>query len=158
MPADSTKFIEEDGKMYSVVISYYICGTIMHERWYYENNLHRESGPAMRSYDNDGNLDEERWFKDGKMHREGAPAIIAFDYDVLFSEKYVVRESYYKEGKVHRTDGHAIIYYNEDGTQRYNSKFFIEGNWVMTEDLEKAGYFDTTCPEARQFILLMCCN
>jgi hypothetical protein len=54
---------------YNVVIS--CTGT---ERWYLNDELHREDGPAV-IYANGTQL----WFRNGQLHREDGPAIIWAD-------------------------------------------------------------------------------
>ena len=61
----TTKYL--DG---SWVERYYIKGT---------NKLHREDGPAIIHYYENGNIEEEYYFINGKSHREDGPADIWYD-------------------------------------------------------------------------------
>lgn len=63
------------------------------KRWYKNNKLHREDGPAVECSDG-----EKAWYKNGYLHRKDGPAIETADGD-----KY-----WYKNGDRHREDGPAI--------------------------------------------------
>ena len=85
------------------------------KRYYVNNILHRENGPAVVYVNGDTG-----WFKNGKRHREGGPAI----------EWNTGYKAWHKEGKLHREDGPAIEHVN--GTKEwwfnninygYNNKF-----------------------------------
>jgi hypothetical protein len=63
------------------------------KRWYLNENLHREDGPAVE-YENG----DKEWYLNGKLHREDGPAV----------EWTGGRKEWYLNGKRHREDGPAI--------------------------------------------------
>ena len=68
-------------------------------RRYYnsDNQLHRESGPAVEYKDG-----EKRWYETGRLHRTDGPAI----------EWANGTKSWCRNGLLHRTDGPAIEWAN----------------------------------------------
>ena len=88
-------------KTYQVIVDEY--GT---KRWYHNDKLHREDGPACE-YVNGAKW----WYLNGKLHREDGPAI-----ELANGDKY-----WYINGKCHREDGPAIECANGD---KY---WFIDG-------------------------------
>ena len=63
------------------------------KRWYLNDDLHREDGPAVEWADGD-----KYWYINGKLHREDGPAI-----EWENGDKY-----WYINDKLHREDGPAI--------------------------------------------------
>jgi antitoxin component YwqK of YwqJK toxin-antitoxin module len=47
------------------IISYYPNGNKEKEFWYNEKVLHREDGPSIVLYNEDGSINSERWFLNG---------------------------------------------------------------------------------------------
>ena len=66
-------------------------------RWYLNDELHREDGPAV-IYPNGC----QEWFFHNKLHRKDGPAVI-------WSNGY---QEWYLNGRLHRKDGPAIISHN----------------------------------------------
>ena len=64
------------------------------KRWYKEDKLHRDDGPALIWADG-----SNFWYKEGKLHRDDGPAII-------YSSG---RQEWWKDGNWHRDDGPAVI-------------------------------------------------
>lgn len=86
-------------KVYTVKVEYQQCGKVYRTRWYMNNELHREDGPAVEFFNGD-----KSWYKEGKRHREDGPAIENAD-----GSKF-----WFKEGKRHREDGPACEYTDGD--------------------------------------------
>jgi hypothetical protein len=92
------------------------------ERWFKNDKLHREGGPAI--YYKSGT---EEWWIDGRRHREDGPAVI-------FSKEYICNrnnlrwpdQEWWFEGVRHRLDGPATIYLNGD------KKWFVNGTLVKS--------------------------
>jgi len=51
----------------------------MRQRWMIGDKLHRENGPAVIRYYNNGLVNYKRWYKDHKLHRLDGPAIVKYD-------------------------------------------------------------------------------
>jgi hypothetical protein len=81
-------------KTYTVKIDEY--GT---KRWYINNKLHREDGPAVECADG-----YKAWYINGKLHRENGPAAEYADGD----------KWWYINGKLHRENGPAAEYADGD--------------------------------------------
>lgn len=81
--------------------------------WFYDNELHREDGPAVTL----PNASYEWWYK-GELHREGGPAEVDLTLGLT---------KYYIHGKLHRMDGAAVEY--RDGSLEW----WIEGIQLSEE-------------------------
>jgi hypothetical protein len=46
------------------------------EEWMHHGQKHRVEGPAIITWDNDGNKDSEEWLQNDVHHRDGAPVVI----------------------------------------------------------------------------------
>lgn len=46
---------------------YYEDGALRYEEWFLNDKLHREDGPAFRSWHPDGTLESEAWWLNGKL-------------------------------------------------------------------------------------------
>lgn len=64
------------------------------QRWYMDDVLHREDGPAVVYVD--GTME---WYQHGRLHRENGPAI----------EDLTGMQRWYYNGHLHRTDGPAVM-------------------------------------------------
>jgi len=80
-------------------------------RWYLNDKLHREDGPAVEWADG-----TKHWFLNSKLHREDGPAIEVADGS----------KAWYVNGKLHREDGPAIEW--ADGT-----KYWCLNNKELTQ-------------------------
>jgi hypothetical protein len=93
------------------------------KRWFFNNNLHREDGPAVE-YGNGS----KQWCLNGKRHRTDGPAY----------ERADGSKSWWLNGKYHREDGPAIE--DVDGTKEWylNGNFIYEleplGDYLLIED------------------------
>ena len=77
------------------------------KRWYKEDKLHREDGPAV-----EGSNGSRSWYKNGNLHREDGPAV---DYSNGYKAWYLNDVRYFEEeynkklstceGKVVEIDG-----------------------------------------------------
>lgn len=84
-------------------------------RWYLNDKLHRDDGPAV-VWTFDG---MECWYKHGKKHRDDGPAEV-------WHGKH---KMWYKDGLIHREDGPAIEY--ADGTKDW----YLNGKLIKEEKL-----------------------
>ena len=84
------------------------------KRWYLNNTVHREDGPAVEYADG-----TKYWFLDDILHRTDGPAVEYVNGNKLW----------YLDGKLHRTDGHAVEY--ADGTKEWylNDVQYTEAEW-----------------------------
>src|SRR5579864_4962768 len=62
-------------------------------RWYKNDLLHREEGPASETINK-----SKKWYRNGKFHRENGPAI----------EYANGKKEWWRHNKLHREDGPAI--------------------------------------------------
>ena len=90
---------------------YYNNGNIKTEKYFLNNQLHREDGPACIEYYEDGNKMIELHYLNNKCHKEIGLAIIWY-----CNNGKIKHEHYWISGKCHRSDGPAVIRYNEDGS------------------------------------------
>ena len=89
----------------------YLDGRLRSEYWTKYNYYHREDGPAVILYHENGNIECEEWWYYGKPHRKNGPAITYY-----YENGNVKAERWYQRGHgVHREDGPAYIVYDEDG-------------------------------------------
>ena len=83
------------------------------KRWYLDDKLHREDGPAVEY------TDGRTWYLNGKLHRVDGPTM----------EYYNGSKFWFLNDNLHRTDGPAIEC--ADGSKRWflNNKEFTESEW-----------------------------
>ena len=95
--------------------------TIM-KKWCLYGELHREDGPALRSF-YQGEVWLEEWYHHGKLHGENGPAVRCFNH-----QGNVGKEVWYRHGMRHKEDGPALtIYQNGNPTH--------EERWIYGERL-----------------------
>jgi hypothetical protein len=82
------------------------------KRWYLNDVLHREDGPAVEYSDGY----KKSWYINGLLHREDGPAVEYSD-----GTKY-----WYINGERHREDGPAVECDNGDKRWWLNHKFYTE--------------------------------
>jgi len=104
-------------------------------KWFLDNQLHREDGPAIERVD--GSCE---WFLNGLRHREDGPAIVNVDGSREFNR---LRE-WFINGKRHREDGPAIEFANGD------NEWFAYGK-RHREDGPAVYWADRRSPEWRHF-------
>jgi|14BtaG_2_1085337.scaffolds.fasta_scaffold12863_6 hypothetical protein len=105
-------------------------------RWYLNDELHREDGPAVEYASGD-----KRWYLDGKLHREDGPAIEWANgdkwwylNDELHREDGPAMEyangnkSWYLKGKLHREDGPTVAYVDS------GKDWYLNGNYSTEAD------------------------
>jgi hypothetical protein len=83
------------------------------KRWYLDDKLHREDGPAVEY------TDGRTWYLNGKLHRVDGPAM----------EYYNGSKYWFLNDKFHRTDGPAIEL--TSGTKYWflNGVEYTEADW-----------------------------
>jgi hypothetical protein len=91
------------------------------KRWYKDDKLHREDGPAVL-YPN-GN---KQYYRNGLLHRDDGPATIE-DYEY----------KWYIHGKLHREDGPAVIHANGEQDWCLNNKYLGNKKPDNWDDLVK---------------------
>jgi antitoxin component YwqK of YwqJK toxin-antitoxin module len=84
------------------------------KRWYINDKLHREDGPACEYADG-----YKSWYINDKLHRKDGPAI----------EFANGSKEWYSNGKLHREDGPAVEWANE-----YKA-WYINGKRVTEQDV-----------------------
>ena len=95
-------------------------GKIIMEKWYNNGELHRKDGPAYIEYDENGKMYFETWYNYGKLHRKDGPAYIEYD-----ENGEIVYEKWYINNVLHREDGPAKI--SSDGYLKYE-EWYNDGN------------------------------
>jgi hypothetical protein len=86
------------------------------KRWFLNNILHREDGPAVE-YADGGKV----WYLNDRLHREDGPAA-----EYANGDKF-----WYLNGKLHREDGSAIEY--PDG----GKEWYLHGERYTEEEFNK---------------------
>ena len=92
------------------------------KRWYLDDKLHREDGPAVEY------TDGRTWYLNGKLHRVDGPAM----------EYYNGSKYWFLNDKFHRTDGPAIEL--TSGTKYWflNGVEYTEADWFKQTQKVKA--------------------
>ena len=92
------------------------------KRWYLDDKLHREDGPAVEY------TDGRTWYLNGKLHRVDGPAM----------EYYNGSKYWFLNDKFHRTDGPAIDL--TSGTKYWflNGVEYTEADWFKQTQKVKA--------------------
>lgn len=122
------------------VVRYNEDGSISTEEYYQNNEYHRDGGPAITYYFPSGKPSSEAWYQSGELHREGGPAQIGYNENgTSFSEKWFLN------GKLHRLDGPADYIYEEDRSYMVGQeRWFIDGTAIHTKDQLLAAGGDPT--------------
>jgi hypothetical protein len=99
-------------------------------RWFKNNKLHRDGGPAAVYTDG-----TKHWFQNGKHHRIDGPAIERANGDKFW----------YQNGKHHRIDGPACEYAN-GGKYWYieGIKYTKEGHQIVVDSMTKENENENT--------------
>lgn len=100
--------------------------SVTRQEWYKDGNRHREDGPAVIEYREDGRIREEEWWFSDRLHRAGAgpedgPAVIVYREDGSVKQR-----TWYHHGRLHRAGGPAEILYGEDGTVK-KERWYLYG-------------------------------
>ena len=85
------------------------------KRWYLDDKLHCEDGPAIEWADGD-----KEWYLNGKLHREDGPAI----------EYANGTRFWYRDDKLHREDGPAAEWASGDKAWYLNGKQLSESEFM----------------------------
>ena len=113
-------------------IGYYDNGQKKFEIYHNDNvKLHREDGPAITRWYNNGQMQTKEYYINGKLHRKDGPGYIYW-----FENGQIQTEEYYINNKFHRENGPATIYYNENGQIKYE-EYFINGEKLDKFQLRK---------------------
>ena len=113
--------LHRDGDLPAVIRYCRWNGTLAHEEWWCDGVKHRDDGPAVRWYREDGtNVDHEQWYRNDVKHRDDdGPAVIRY-----YSDGSLEYEAWYRSGVKHRDgDLPAEKWYLENGT------IYYEGWW-----------------------------
>lgn len=120
------KFYDENGELvddpyedYQTKKDFQLVIEDGNKRWYLNDKLHREDGPATEKYYSD-NYGDKDWYIHGKFHREDGPAREYADgskewwingerhrEDGPAIERANGYKAWYKNGELHRVDGPA---------------------------------------------------
>jgi len=87
-----------------------VNGKVAIECYYNNGQKHRENGPAVIIYNNDGGVNISHYYLRGVRHREDGPAII-----VQNKQGRITREVYMTKGRRQRAGGPAVINYDKNG-------------------------------------------
>lgn len=94
-------------------------------RWYKNNLLHKEDGPALEKANG-----TKHWIINGMLHRENAPALIYYNGN----------QCWYIHGNLHREDGPAIEYANGENQWYINNNKMTEeefNHWLDKKNLNQ---------------------
>lgn len=90
------------------------CGWMTVEKWYCDDRLHRENGPAIRrEWNHDGGTAQE-WFLRGMLHRVNGPAVIV-------ETQTTSRHGWYQNGALCARDDGVYEWHETRGG--YNNEF-----------------------------------
>jgi len=94
------------------------------KRWYLDDKLHREDGPAVEY------TDGRTWYLNGKLHRVDGPAM----------EYYNGSKYWFLNDKFHRTDGPAIELTSGTKSKYWflNGVEYTEADWFKQTQKVKA--------------------
>lgn len=69
--------------------------------WLKDGKLHRDDGPSVVEYYQNGRVESKMWFADDKFHREEGPAVIKYQYISTEpdKEKKIEQKEYFIEGR-----------------------------------------------------------
>jgi hypothetical protein len=105
-------------KTYTVTVD-----TLGTKRWYFNDQYHREDGPAIEYPDG-----SKCWHLNGNLHRVDGPAIEYADGS----------KEWRLNGKLHRTDGPAIEWWNGSKEWYLNGAKLSETDWCKQTQKVKA--------------------
>ena len=69
--------------MDSKAMTFYPRGGVEVEKYYRDTKLHREDGPALIRYNEDGTVSHEYYFIENEIHREDGPAVVRWGRPLL---------------------------------------------------------------------------
>ena len=87
---------------FKIIFGYSINITRDEIRWYRNEEVHRDDGPAIENADGD-----KAWYRNGLLHRDDGPTVEWADGD----------KEWWRNGQRHREDGPAVEYAN--GTKEW---------------------------------------
>ncbi|WP_175789425.1 hypothetical protein [Burkholderia cenocepacia] len=86
-------------------------------RYYFNNILHRENGPAIEFYDG-----QKSWLLNGLRHRENGPALEGLNGSAMW----------FLNNLLHREDGPAWDCKNDNGS--WEKRWFLNGQELTKEE------------------------
>ena len=69
-------------------IEYWPNGNKRREEWYFNNDRHREDGPAFIDYHESGTVIREIWFINEQLHKPDSPAYIWYNKSGKIEREY----------------------------------------------------------------------
>ncbi len=101
------------------------------ETWAFKGVEHRTDGPSNTTWYSDGQKRSERFEVKGNYHRIGAPAVTMWDPD-----GWKASEHFYENGKRHNTSGPASIVWGRHG-EKPSEFFYLDGVYFDKKDWEQ---------------------
>lgn len=87
----------------------------LHEVGYFKNDcFHREVGPAMTMWRENGRIKYEKWYKYGNLHREDGPSSTFY-----FKNQKIKSQSWHINGNKHNQNGPSYLEYAKDISMFY---------------------------------------
>jgi hypothetical protein len=105
-------------------------GVLVDEEWWRNGRLHKIDGPALQKWDAFGQLIREEWYRYGSTHRDGGPAIRKYIGGRLIGEQWL-RDSYW-----HRDNGPAYLKWDNAGVL-IQELWWQEGCVLTDAEIEK---------------------
>ena len=109
------------------------------EKYYANNKLYREDGPAIIRYYENGNKFCEKYYANNNLYNKNGPTGIFY-----YKNGNKKHEEYYTNNELHNENGPAIIKYYEDSSIR-NKEYYINGEFIIT-DKEAERYINSAKP------------
>ena len=129
------------------IINYNEDGSVSYEEYYINNELHREDGPAIIHYYDNGSIESEEYYFNSQRHREDGPAFIKY-----YKNGSIQLEEYYINGKLHRENGSAISSYYENGHIAYEA-YYIHGEAHKENAPAKIWYNEDDSIESEEYYI-----
>lgn len=101
------------------------------ETWAFNDVEHRTDGPSHTRWYQDGQKELERFNFKGENHRIGAPAITTWNPDGRKSS-----EHFFKNGKRHNAEGPAVIMWGRHG-EKEDEAFYLDDVFFPKKDWER---------------------
>ena len=139
------KVIEKENKTVYKLGDYKYIKHPNAEVWYHKKQLHREDGPAIIEYYEDGKIKIEKYIINNNQHREDGPAIIEYYEDGKIKiEKYIINDKLYRE------NGPAIITYSKNGNIK-EEEYLINNIFDRKDGPAYIEYYDNGVPSREHY-------
>ena len=99
------------------------------KRYLIKEKRHNTTGPAIKSWFENGQVECEYYYLNGNKHRLNDPAVRYW-----YKNGLLRKEEYYLRGERHNTTGPAIKKWDENG--HLNEECYIDGNFLTKEEFE----------------------